>query len=73
MILQRAQPLLRNDHWRLCYDIAACTAVATQRSLDRRIYRLGKHFPAATASNATIEELRFLSDPSLNVIRKGEG
>jgi hypothetical protein len=35
--------------------------------------RLGKHFPAATDTNATIEEWGFLLGPCRDVISKGQG
>jgi hypothetical protein len=53
-----------------------CTAVAVQRSRDKRIYKtvsgqwLGKHVPAAKDTSATIEELCFLCSPCQHITSK---
>jgi hypothetical protein len=59
--MQRVEPLLCNNH-----DVGGYSrAVSWQR--------LGKHVPAATDTNATIEQLCFLCGPCRDVISKGQG
>jgi hypothetical protein len=54
----------------------ACTAVTMQRPRDKANKQrpfLGKHVPAATNMQATIEERYFLCDPSRDVITRTAG
>jgi hypothetical protein len=66
------------DRYICSQSFVACRAVAMN---DREMggytravsgQRLGKHVPAATGTNATVEELCFLCGPCRDIVSKGQ-
>jgi hypothetical protein len=54
------------------FSNVACRVVTMQRPHTKAVsgQRLGKHIPAATDTNATIEELCFICGPCRDIISK---